>query len=172
MVLLETSLRPAELLAQCRTIETERGRERRQRWGLRTLDLDIVRYGTQTVREPDLTIPLTAEPLLFGRPVESYGTSASLGIRIVGRLKPDVTLDQARAHLLALWPDVRQAALPPGYTGTRRDDFLATSLSVGSGAISATVRISQYSGRAPSMPPSAACRVHPSSAASGPTSLF
>ena len=57
MVLLETSLRPAELLAQCRTIETERGRERRQRWGPRTLDLDIVRYGTQTVREQDLTIP-------------------------------------------------------------------------------------------------------------------
>jgi len=57
MVLLETSLRPAELLAQCRTIEAERGRERRQRWGPRTLDLDIVRYGTQTVREQDLTIP-------------------------------------------------------------------------------------------------------------------
>ena len=57
MVLLETSLRPAELLAQCRTIEAERGRERRERWGPRTLDLDIVRYGTQTVREPDLTIP-------------------------------------------------------------------------------------------------------------------
>jgi len=33
MVLLETSLRPAELLAQCRTIEAERGRERRERWG-------------------------------------------------------------------------------------------------------------------------------------------
>jgi len=90
--------------------------------------------GLGLTTEPDLTIPLTAVPLLFGRPVESYGTSASLGIRIVGRVKPDVTLDQARAHLLALWPDVRQAALPPGYTGTRRDDFLATSLSVGSGA--------------------------------------
>ena len=90
--------------------------------------------GLGLTTEPDLTIPLTAVPLLFGRPVESYGTSASLGIRIVGRLNPDVTLDQARAHLLALWPDVRRAALPPGYTGARRDDFLATSLSVASGS--------------------------------------
>ena len=57
MVLLETTLTPAELLAQCRRIEAERGRERRERWGPRTLDLDIVRYGAQTVRQPDLTIP-------------------------------------------------------------------------------------------------------------------
>jgi len=57
MVLLETRLEPAELLAHCRAIESERGRERRERWGPRTLDLDIVRYGTRTVRTPDLTIP-------------------------------------------------------------------------------------------------------------------
>ena len=57
MVLLETGLSPRDLLAHCRAIETERGRERRERWGPRTLDLDIVRYGARTVREPDLTIP-------------------------------------------------------------------------------------------------------------------
>jgi 2-amino-4-hydroxy-6-hydroxymethyldihydropteridine diphosphokinase len=40
-------------------IEAERGRERRAgvRWGPRTLDLDIVRYGHRVVREPELTIP-------------------------------------------------------------------------------------------------------------------
>jgi 2-amino-4-hydroxy-6-hydroxymethyldihydropteridine diphosphokinase len=57
MVLLETALTPAELLAHCRAIEAERGRERRERWGPRTLDLDIVRYGGRTVREQNLTIP-------------------------------------------------------------------------------------------------------------------
>lgn len=59
MVLLETTLAPAELLAHCRIIEAERGRERREgeRWGPRTLDLDIVRYGARIVREPDLMIP-------------------------------------------------------------------------------------------------------------------
>jgi len=57
MVLLETALPPAELLAQCRAIEAERGRKRRERWGPRTLDLDIVRYGARIVRDADLTIP-------------------------------------------------------------------------------------------------------------------
>jgi 2-amino-4-hydroxy-6-hydroxymethyldihydropteridine diphosphokinase len=57
MVLLETTLTPAALLAACRTIEAGRGRERRERWGPRTLDLDVVRFGTREVREPGLTIP-------------------------------------------------------------------------------------------------------------------
>ncbi len=57
MVVLETALTPRALLAACRAIETERGRERRERWGPRTLDLDIVRFGDRAVDEPDLTIP-------------------------------------------------------------------------------------------------------------------
>jgi len=57
MVLLETALEPRELLKQLHAIEAERGRARRERWGPRTLDLDIVRYGDRAVREPELTIP-------------------------------------------------------------------------------------------------------------------
>lgn len=59
MVLLDTTLEPGELLARLHAIEAERGRDRRAglRWGPRTLDLDIVRYGDRVVREPDLTIP-------------------------------------------------------------------------------------------------------------------
>ncbi|MBI1967275.1 MAG: 2-amino-4-hydroxy-6-hydroxymethyldihydropteridine diphosphokinase [Gemmatimonadetes bacterium] len=60
MVLLETMLAPAELLAYCLAIEAERGRVRHvqlERWGPRTLDLDIVRWGERTVREADLVIP-------------------------------------------------------------------------------------------------------------------
>jgi len=57
MVMLETTLTPRALLAACRAIEAERGRERRERWGPRTLDLDIVRFGVREVHEPDLTIP-------------------------------------------------------------------------------------------------------------------
>lgn len=57
MVLLETTLAPDALLAHLHAIELERGRERLVRWGPRTLDLDIVRYGDRTLREPQLTIP-------------------------------------------------------------------------------------------------------------------
>ena len=59
MVLLETTLEPAELLVLLHAIESERGRERRAgaRWGPRTLDLDIVRFGDRVVRDPALVIP-------------------------------------------------------------------------------------------------------------------
>lgn len=57
MVLLLTGLEPGELLVHCRAIEAEAGRERLERWGPRTLDLDIVRFGERTLRTAELTIP-------------------------------------------------------------------------------------------------------------------
>ncbi|MGH7614788.1 MAG: 2-amino-4-hydroxy-6-hydroxymethyldihydropteridine diphosphokinase [Gemmatimonadales bacterium] len=57
MVLLETTLAPEELLRHAQLIEQERGRERGVRWGPRTLDLDIVRFGDRVVDSPGLTLP-------------------------------------------------------------------------------------------------------------------
>jgi 2-amino-4-hydroxy-6-hydroxymethyldihydropteridine diphosphokinase len=57
MVLLETALEPRALLAACQAIEHSRGRVRTERWGARTLDLDIVRYGHRRIADPDLIIP-------------------------------------------------------------------------------------------------------------------
>jgi 2-amino-4-hydroxy-6-hydroxymethyldihydropteridine diphosphokinase len=57
MVLLETRLTPRQLLDACHEIERARGRVRGERWGARTLDVDIVRYGRRRVMEPDLIIP-------------------------------------------------------------------------------------------------------------------
>lgn len=57
MILLETGLDPHALLAACQAIERSEGRVRSERWGSRTLDLDIVRYGDRRVDDPDLIIP-------------------------------------------------------------------------------------------------------------------
>lgn len=57
MALLETELTPAEILQHLHAIEAERGRGRAVRWGPRTLDLDIVRFGDRQLHEPELTIP-------------------------------------------------------------------------------------------------------------------
>ncbi|HEU4649315.1 MAG TPA: 2-amino-4-hydroxy-6-hydroxymethyldihydropteridine diphosphokinase [Gemmatimonadales bacterium] len=57
MVLLETSLDPHRLLAECQRIELAQGRVRGERWGARTLDLDIVRFGGRQIDEPDLIVP-------------------------------------------------------------------------------------------------------------------
>ena len=57
MVLLETDLEPRALLRALQTIERREGRQRIERWGARTLDLDIVRFGNRQVKESDLIIP-------------------------------------------------------------------------------------------------------------------
>ena len=57
MVVLETELTPRELLAACQRIERLAGRERRVRWDSRTLDLDIVRYGSLELADADLELP-------------------------------------------------------------------------------------------------------------------
>jgi 2-amino-4-hydroxy-6-hydroxymethyldihydropteridine diphosphokinase len=57
MIAIETELAPRELLRQLHDIELRAGRIRRERWGPRILDLDIVCFDRQTVREPDLSVP-------------------------------------------------------------------------------------------------------------------
>jgi len=57
MVLLETRLDPHRLLAALQAIERDRGRVRGERWGPRTLDLDIVRFGERRIDDPDLVVP-------------------------------------------------------------------------------------------------------------------
>lgn len=54
---LETSLEPEALLAQLLTIEARFGRERRERWGPRTLDLDLLWVGGVTCSSDALTLP-------------------------------------------------------------------------------------------------------------------
>ena len=54
---IETSLAPAPLLAALLAAEKKHQRQRRIRWGPRTLDLDLLLYGERTVNSADLTLP-------------------------------------------------------------------------------------------------------------------
>lgn len=64
-VLLETTLGPRELLDRLLGIERSLGRVRTgERWGPRTLDLDLLLYGGAVLDEPGLTLP---HPLLHER---------------------------------------------------------------------------------------------------------
>ncbi|MCI3943758.1 2-amino-4-hydroxy-6- hydroxymethyldihydropteridine diphosphokinase [Pseudomonas syringae] len=54
---LDTSLTPLALLDALQAIELDQGRERHERWGPRTLDLDILLFGTRLIDEPRLKVP-------------------------------------------------------------------------------------------------------------------
>lgn len=53
----ETALGPEALLARVRRVEESLGRVRAERWGPRTIDVDILLYGDLVVSRPELTIP-------------------------------------------------------------------------------------------------------------------
>jgi 2-amino-4-hydroxy-6-hydroxymethyldihydropteridine diphosphokinase len=57
VLLVNTSLKAEACLAEILEIEREFGRERKERWGPRTLDLDILYYGDKVIAESDLSIP-------------------------------------------------------------------------------------------------------------------
>lgn len=57
VVALRTTLSPEALLALCQDVERKAGRERGRVWQPRTLDLDLLVYGTETRRAPQLTLP-------------------------------------------------------------------------------------------------------------------
>lgn len=54
---LETQLDPIGLLRQLQAIELRSGRQRLERWGPRTLDLDLLLYGDLELATPELTLP-------------------------------------------------------------------------------------------------------------------
>src|SRR5580693_8257071 len=63
---IETSLDPHALLFTLHKIEQKFGRDRakEQRWGPRTLDLDLIAYDNVSIEKPELTLP---HPRLFER---------------------------------------------------------------------------------------------------------
>ena len=57
VALVTTRLAPQVLLGMLHAIEEEQGRLRRERWGDRTLDLDLIAYGDFRSDEPRLQVP-------------------------------------------------------------------------------------------------------------------
>lgn len=88
--------------------------------------------GLRLTIEPDITIPLAALPLLNNRTVESIATRPTQWIRMAGRLEPGIPLTQARAHIEALWPAIRDVATPTDVTPAEREQHAALRVEVSS----------------------------------------
>lgn len=103
---LETDRSPEDLLELCLHIEQAMKRERRERWGPRTLDIDILLFGEERVERQGLVIPhpslleraFVLAPLLDLNPnLEIAGESLRAALRRVGgqaieRLEPVVAI--------------------------------------------------------------------------------
>ncbi len=103
---LHTELGPYELLALCMRLERSAGRERRVRWGPRTLDVDVLWVDGVEMAEDDLTIPhprmhlrnFVVRPLLDLDPgfvVENYDPETAFGsVERLGALDRALSSDE------------------------------------------------------------------------------
>lgn len=57
VLLAESALPGSEILRRCLAAEAELGRVRVQRWGPRTLDVDVIALGAEHSGDPELTLP-------------------------------------------------------------------------------------------------------------------
>lgn len=57
VVIAETSMPAQAVLERCLSLEDAFGRVRGERWGPRTLDLDLIIYGDEVSNSPGLTLP-------------------------------------------------------------------------------------------------------------------
>lgn len=102
-VWLSTELAPHTLLNQLQEIEQAHGRERLKHWGPRTLDLDLLVFGSQTLGDDRLTVPHQELP------------NRDFVLQPLLDLKPDLTLPNGTAivTLRAQCPDNQLRRLPP-----------------------------------------------------------
>jgi 2-amino-4-hydroxy-6-hydroxymethyldihydropteridine diphosphokinase len=94
---IDTSLDPHALLFVLQKIETKFGRDRtkEQRWGPRTLDLDLIAYDDVSMRKPELTLP---HPRVFERafvlvPLAEIAPDRVIGGRSVASALAELSTD-------------------------------------------------------------------------------
>ncbi|MEY4538957.1 MAG: 2-amino-4-hydroxy-6-hydroxymethyldihydropteridine diphosphokinase [Bacteroidota bacterium] len=54
---IHTNLKPLEILEQTQSIENQLGRVRKEKWGARLIDIDIMFYGDEIIDDPNLKVP-------------------------------------------------------------------------------------------------------------------
>ena len=88
VVAVETELAPEGLLEVCLAVEAEHGRERRERWGARTLDIDLLNFG-DTVQHTERLIlphPRMAERAFVLVPLAEIAPELPIGDSTAGEL--------------------------------------------------------------------------------------
>lgn len=129
VVVVETELPAGDLLSRCFEIEKEAGRERRERWGPRTLDLDLLLYGSESIDEDGLTVPhprmterrFVLEPLVEAWPDAALpdGTALASVVQSVAdqQVRKLETLAADRLSALVLFAVVALGALAIWWIG-------------------------------------------------------
>jgi putative ABC transport system permease protein len=91
-------------------------------------------FGAEVGRTFDLVIPICAEPMTRGPQATGIGQAHVWWLDVMGRLKPEWTLERAAAHLDAISAGVFASTVSPTYTAETAEDFRAFKFTVQSAA--------------------------------------
>ncbi len=104
----ETDLTPLALLDAIQEIEHDLGRVRKQHWGPRVIDIDILLYGTERIDQPRLVVPhpyMTQRSFVL-RPLADLAAGLTLPDgSMVGELLTTVAQDNLRRIAGPEWAD-------------------------------------------------------------------
>jgi 2-amino-4-hydroxy-6-hydroxymethyldihydropteridine diphosphokinase len=97
---IETTLKPEQLLKAMQAIEAKLGRKRKERWGDRNIDIDIITYGNTNYRSPELVIPHPETKNRSFVIVPWYLMNQDATLPGVGRIEKlaEVFVDQVKLH--------------------------------------------------------------------------
>jgi predicted permease len=102
--------------------------------------------GVSADRLPEITIPLTAEPLLAGdSDVQKLLRRPDVFLlEAAGRLKPGVRFEEAQAQLESIWPAIRDALTPSNLPPAARSRFIGLHIKVEPGEKGASALRKQF----------------------------
>jgi putative ABC transport system permease protein len=81
-------------------------------------------FGVTSGATFDVAVPLGTQDIIRGKD-STLDRRSTWWLRVVGRLKPGTPLEQAQAGLRAIQPQVREATIPPHFSPSARDGYLA-----------------------------------------------
>jgi putative ABC transport system permease protein len=81
-------------------------------------------FGTEVGRTFDVALPLCAEPILRGG-ISGFGKADVWFLDMMGRLKPEWTIERARAHFATISAGILRANVPASYNVQTTKEYLA-----------------------------------------------
>ena len=81
-------------------------------------------FGVTSGSTFDVAVPIGTQDIIRGKD-SMLDRRSTWWLRVVGRLKPGESTEQAQAGLRAIQPQVREATVPPNWSANERDGYLA-----------------------------------------------